>query len=261
VTESDHSRPGASFRPLDQVVLVVERNETNQLVTTRMLSRLGYRAEVASSGRDALLAVTAFAYAAVLMDCQMPEMDGCETTRELRRSERGTGRHLPVIAMSAADADGDREACTEAGMDGYLAKPFGTDALAQVLDRWAPFEPASGEARGLDRERFAALREQSRGDDDLLAAVIRNYLDEGTALLVTLREALAEGDPQTVERAARMLRGASANIGALGVSDACTSLETYARAGSLGTAPQLVDAAAAAFARARGALSAHVSII
>lgn len=240
-------------------MLVVDRNETNQLVTTRMLARLGYRAEIATSGRDALLAVTAFSYAAVLIDCQMPEIDGFETTRELRRSERGTDRHLPVIAMSTADAGADRESCFAAGMDHYLTKPVRTDALAPALDLWAPLEPASAAARALDTDRFAVLREQSCGDGDLLAAVIRNYLDEGTALLVTLREALAEGDPQTVERAARTLKGASAHVGAVGVSDACTSLETFARAGSLGTAPQLVDQAEAAFARARGALSAHVS--
>lgn len=146
VTELDHSRPYASSRRPDRVVLVVDRNETNQLVTTRMLARLGYRAEVASSGRDALLAVTAFAYAAVLMDCQLPEMDGYETTRELRRSER-TGSHLPVIAMSTAAADGDRDTCIEAGMDDFLAKPVRTDALAQVLDLWAPLEPAGDAAR------------------------------------------------------------------------------------------------------------------
>jgi CheY-like chemotaxis protein len=242
-------------------VLVVDRNDTNQLVTTRMLGRLGYRAEVTGSGRDALLAITAFGYAAVLMDCQMPEMDGYETTRELRRSEDGTGRHLPVIAMSTADAGADREACFEAGMDHYLSKPVRTDALAQALDLWTPLEPEAGTARALDTDRFEALRELSCGDGDLLAAVIRTYLDEGSALLVTLREALAEGDPQSVERAARALKGASAHVGALGVSDACKSLETFARAGSLGTAPQLVDQAAAAFARARGALSVHVSTI
>ena len=146
VRESDHSRPCASSGPGDHVVLVVERNETNQLVTTRMLGRLGYRAEVASSGRDALLAVTAFSYAAILIDCQMPEIDGYETTRELRRSER-TGSRTPVIAMSTADTESDRDTCIEAGMDDYLAKPVRTEALAQVLDVWAPLEPASDSAR------------------------------------------------------------------------------------------------------------------
>jgi len=239
VRASDASRPRAPFPNLDPVVvLLVESSDTSRLVATRMLTRLGYRSDVAGTGREALLAMTAFTYAAVLIECQMPEMDGYETTRELRRAERGTGRHLPVIGMSPAARRGDREACLEAGMDDYLTKPVRPAAIAEVLQRWIPAETSPH-----------------------IVAIVREYVDEATALLATLREALAEGDPQAVERAAHTLRNASANIGALGVSDVCATLETLARAGALGTAPQLVNEATTAFARVRDALSTETPAI
>jgi len=190
----------------------------------------------------------------------MPEMDGYETTRRLRRAERGTGRHLPVIAMTAATVHGDRDACLEAGMDGYLTKPLRPEAITEALEPWialrsdAPARPA--ERRALDADRFAALR----SDREHLAAIVREYLDEGAALLVTLREALAEGDPQTVERAACTLKRASAKIGALEVSEVCAMLEALGRAAALGTAPKLVDDATIAFGRVRDALAAETAV-
>ena len=225
--ESDASRPRAPFPTLDPVVvLLVESSEVSRLVATRMLTRLGYRSDVAPNGREALLAMTAFTYAAVLMDCQMPEMDGYETTRELRRAERATGRHVPVIGMSPAAMRGDRAACIEAGMDDYLTKPVRPAAIAEALRRWIPTEPSPH-----------------------IVAIVREYIEEAGALLATLREALAEGDPQAVERAARTLGTASANIGARDVGDVCAELETLARAGAVGTAPQLVDDAQRARSR------------
>jgi CheY-like chemotaxis protein len=242
-------------------VLLVDDNDTSQLVATRMLAKLGYRADVAGSGRDALLAITAFNYAAVLMDCEMPEMDGYETTRRLRRAERGTGRHLPVIAMTAATAHGDREACLEAGMDASLTKPLRPQAIAETLQRFIASEPDAPllpvEPRALDADRFAALR----SDGEHLVAIVREYLEEGAALIVTLREALAEGDPQSVERAARTLKRASAKIGALAVSEVCTMLEALGRAAALGTAPKLVDDATIAFEHVREALVAETAAL
>jgi CheY-like chemotaxis protein len=237
-------------------VLLVEDNDMSRLVATRMLAKLGYRSDVTGSGREALLAITAFNYAAVLMDCDMPEMDGYETTRRLRRAERGTGRHLPVIAMSAA-TQGDREALLDAGMDDHLTKPLRPDAITEALERWISVERIDVEPRALDADRFAALGV----DGEQVVAIVREYLEEGAALLVTLREALAEGDPQTVERAARTLKSASADIGARDVSEVCATLEALGRAAALGTAPKLVDEAAIAFERARAALAGQASAI
>jgi len=115
-------------------ILVVEDNAVNQKVTTLMLARLGYSAEIAPNGKEALRAVSAGRYDAILMDCQMPEMDGYQATREIRRHHAAA--QVPIIAMTAGAMHGHREHCLAAGMDDYLAKPVQPAALADVLDRW-----------------------------------------------------------------------------------------------------------------------------
>ena len=117
-------------------VLVAEDSPVNQIVAVRTLERCGFRAEVASDGREALAALAAARYDAVLMDCQMPGMDGYEATAELRRRERDGGHRTPVIAMTAHAMAGDRERCLAAGMDDYIGKPMRSQALAEVLGRW-----------------------------------------------------------------------------------------------------------------------------
>jgi signal transduction histidine kinase/ActR/RegA family two-component response regulator len=126
-------------RPADPnapIVLVVEDSPVNRLVTVRVLERCGYRVHVVNDGREALDALSTQVYDVVLMDCQMPEVDGYEATRELRLREQGGRRHTPVIAMTAHAMTGDRERCLEAGMDDYLAKPVRSQALVEVLERW-----------------------------------------------------------------------------------------------------------------------------
>jgi two-component system, sensor histidine kinase and response regulator len=117
-------------------VLLVEDNTMNQLVASRIVGKLGYRVEIAENGREAITALAEQPFDAVLMDCQMPEMDGYEATREIRQREAETGAHLPVIAMTAAAMDGDREACLAAGMDDYITKPIRSEDIDQALDRW-----------------------------------------------------------------------------------------------------------------------------
>ena len=117
------------------LVLVVEDSPVNRLVAMHVLERCGYRAHVVNDGREALQALSSQRYDAVLMDCQMPDIDGYEATRELRRREDG-GRRTPVIAMTAHAMIGDRERCLEAGMDDYIAKPVRSQLLAEVLGRW-----------------------------------------------------------------------------------------------------------------------------
>jgi len=117
-----------------QLVLVAEDNPTNQIIAARKLERIGYAAEIVSDGRGALAALRQATYAAVLMDCQMPGMDGFEATREIRRAESGAD-HLPIIAMTASTMPGDREKCMAAGMDDYISKPIRVNELADVLAR------------------------------------------------------------------------------------------------------------------------------
>jgi signal transduction histidine kinase/CheY-like chemotaxis protein len=124
------------------LVLVAEDNAVNQLLAVRLLERCGYRAEVVSDGREALEAIARTSYAAVLMDCQMPEMDGYEATAEIRRRERA-GEHVPVIAMTAHSMSGDRERCLAAGMDDYVSKPIKPTQLSAALGRWISDPPAA----------------------------------------------------------------------------------------------------------------------
>jgi CheY-like chemotaxis protein len=116
-------------------ILVVEDNPVNLKVVIRMLARLGYRADAVGNGVEAIEAVSRVAYAAVLMDCEMPEMDGYEATRQIRQAEPA-GHHLPIIAVTALAQPWDLDRCLAAGMDDYLTKPVRTYALAATLDRW-----------------------------------------------------------------------------------------------------------------------------
>lgn len=146
VAESPKARPASALtpppkpdRPSKGRILVVEDNAVNQLVACEMVAKLGYVAEVASDGAEAISAIASRAYAAVLMDCHMPVMDGFEATRAIRAREKGSD-HLPIIAMTAGAQDEDRERCLAAGMDDYLSKPVGLAALVETLNRWVPGE-------------------------------------------------------------------------------------------------------------------------
>ena len=119
-------------------ILVVEDNLINQKMIIRLLERFGYRADLANNGREALTALSRTRYSVVLMDCQMPEMDGFEATVQIRANDRATGRHTPIIAVTAHDMPGDRERCLSAGMDGYVPKPVKADLLRTTLETWVP---------------------------------------------------------------------------------------------------------------------------
>jgi CheY-like chemotaxis protein len=116
-------------------VLIVEDNAANLKVAMRMVERLGYRADKAGNGVEAVRMLDRMDYDAVLMDCQMPEMDGYEATRQIRRHEK-EGTHTPIIAMTASAMAGDRERCLAAGMDDYISKPIKLHVVAAVLERW-----------------------------------------------------------------------------------------------------------------------------
>ena len=252
-------------------LLLVEDNAMNQLVATKLLAKLGYEVAVAGNGIEALQSMEGAEYDGVLMDCQMPEMDGYAATREIRRRE-GEARHTPVIAMTAAAMQGDREACLAAGMDDYLTKPIRPDALREMLGRWvapdgetssatesAPAEPVD-DAPVLDAERLSMLRDLDDGDGALLASIADEFSAEALRQLASLREALAEGDPQAVERAAHSIKGSSANLGATRLAELAGHLEALGRARALGGAAAVVGDVTVELERVREALATVVAV-
>jgi CheY-like chemotaxis protein len=248
-------------------VLVVEDNAVNQRVAVRMLEKQGYRADAVANGREAVAVLARMPYDLVLMDCQMPEMDGYAATAEIRRREQAGGtRHTPIIAMTANAMAGDDQACLAAGMDAYIPKPITRAHLDAVLAQWhkaaAPAAPgitleAAPGDDVLDSSALTALRDlQGEGEPDVLAAVSADYLRDAPPRLAALHEALARADAEAVQREAHAIKGSSGSLGAVEMARLCVELEGQARAGDLIRAAELVQAIAAAFERVRAHLGA-----
>ncbi len=254
------------------VILVAEDNEVNQVLAIRMLQRRGYRAQAVGDGRQALEALERRRYAAVLMDCQMPEQDGYDATSELRLSERG-GRRTPVIAMTAHALGGDREKCLASGMDDYLAKPLEPEELDRVLRRWAPriMEDSDGQAREasttvdtptdegpLDLDGIERLGAEL-GSIAALRRPVELFATQTPELLTDMRQAIEAGDAEMVRGDAHKLKGGCMTLAATHMAELCRELELQLGAGSLDGATALVDQIEGAFAQAHTALLAEVS--
>jgi signal transduction histidine kinase/DNA-binding response OmpR family regulator len=227
-------------------VLVAEDNVVNRKVVTMMLEREGHSVDVATNGVEAVAAVAKNAYDIVLMDVQMPEMDGLSATMLIReRESRHVGRRrVPVVAMTAHTMKGDRERCLEAGMDGYLAKPVQRETLRETIaELTSPTTAASGEPGAPDgvTER-ARLLERAGGDGALVDELVRLFEDDARRRLAEIREAVAKGDVEAVRRAAHTLKGSVANFTADGAFAAAKDLETAAREGRADDLGRLADA-------------------
>jgi CheY-like chemotaxis protein/anti-sigma regulatory factor (Ser/Thr protein kinase) len=157
-TDAPAGEPGAPAWASPPLVLVVEDSAVNQIVAARSLERCGCCAVVASDGREALAALARRRFDAILMDCQMPVLDGYAATAELRKREARRGAHTPVIAMTAHAMDGDRERCLEAGMDDYISKPMRREELAGLLHRWIPSTASTGNGKGTRPTRARGAR-------------------------------------------------------------------------------------------------------
>jgi CheY-like chemotaxis protein len=265
---------------------VAEDNVVNQKVAAKMLEGLGYQADVVANGLEALEALfSRVPYAAVLMDIQMPEMDGYEAITQIRRREyaaaqrgvtqgpRGV-RRTPVIAMTANAMQGDREKALAAGMDDYVSKPVKPEELGEVLGRWIPqpgteaSAPEDTDGTGapgiatdsLDPSVLASLRQlQEDGEPDLLAELAALFLEDVPNQLEALREALEGDDALSVERIAHTLKGSCGNMGATRMATICAELQDVGHSKELERTPVLVERLEAEFGRVRQALEAEVA--
>src|SRR5262249_18372104 len=223
-------------------VLVAEDHSVNQQVTLKLLERLGCSALIATTGRAAVAACAAGGFDLVLMDCQMPEMDGYEATQRIRASEQGA--RVPIVALTASGLAAERERGLAAGMDDYLTKPVNPSALEAILRKWvdrgtAPAAPPTAAGAALDDGILAELRAFTSAA--FLHETIDLFFASAKKGLAALKDAHARGDMRLLERTAHSLRGSCAIIGARRMMQLAAGIEDQARAGrSEGLADLLV---------------------
>jgi two-component system sensor histidine kinase/response regulator len=249
-------RAATTQRPLGRThrILVAEDNPVNRRLVQVLLQRRGYEPVLVVDGSEAVRAVEGGAFDLVVMDVQMPVMDGFEATATIRVAEQGTGRHIPILALTAHALKGDREACLRAGMDAYVTKPIQAPEFFAAMERLleqqdqqptespeasvpeaaAPSSPDTVRTR-LD---VAATLEQVGDDPALLAELSDLYASEGPRLIGEMRRAIAADDSVALLAAAHSLRGASSNFLGHAVVPMTVALETRAHSGSLGGADE-----------------------
>lgn len=291
LASADNEQPAATLPPLHLRVLLVEDNTVNRMVAEQLLRVFQCEVRNAADGEQALAALREGDVDIVLMDCQMPVLDGYAATRRWRAEEAETGRaRLPIIAMTANAMAGDRERCLQAGMDDYLSKPIARATLHALLQRWVQRSRDVAASRLLDGDTPVARRvlpaEQGSalpGDDsrvgampkpvldrdvlDELHAVIGDaatqivavFLEDAPVMVQQLQLAALNGDEPRLQAVAHSLKSSSANVGALSLSAIAQRIEYEARSGSLQRPAVAVALLVAEFARARVALTGYLA--
>ncbi len=233
--------------PAGHRILVADDNAMNQKVARAMVNALGYECQVVPSGGQALEALEQEGFDLVLMDCNMPGMDGFETTAELRARQATdrNGRRLPIIALTASAMGGTREKCLAAGMDDFLAKPLRPVALRSALALWLPpgERPlAHAPAEAVDGDALAALNTlDPDASDGWVASLIREYLEDGPKRIQAFHEALAHREVDQVVRQLHNLKSNSGTLGAKGLMTLCDELEGLAQDGDLDSVKTRAD--------------------
>jgi PAS domain S-box-containing protein len=229
--------PGA---PEQARILLVEDHPTNQQVALNILDKLGLRADVAADGAEALKALARVPYDLVLMDVQMPIMDGMEATRQIRNAQSAVIDHaVPIIAMTAHAMEGDRDKCLQAGMSDYISKPVSRQVLLRLLQKWLPAQVLPEEPpewktsktygrRIWDREGFL---DRLMGDEDLANEIAMAFLEDVPSQIHALRKDLEQEDIPSIQRRAHTIKGVAANVGADGLREAAFQLEKAAETG------------------------------
>jgi CheY-like chemotaxis protein len=226
----------------------------NLEVAVAILESMGCAVETAVNGRHALDRHANGEYSLIFMDCQMPEMDGFEATAEIRRREALSGRHTPIVALTASVVEDGRRRCLAVGMDDYLAKPFTLEQMSAMLATWLgpPKCPVTREHLSLvtqaaadpdpiDEQVLASLgRLQREGRPDIVQQLIELFFKGAAGLLVDLDNGAATGDAALLYRASHALKSASANLGAIVLSTHCAELGALAKSGTVTDAARLV---------------------
>jgi CheY-like chemotaxis protein/HPt (histidine-containing phosphotransfer) domain-containing protein len=280
--------PSVSAAPISGHVLLVEDNAVNRQVAQRLLTLIGISFELAENGKEAVDALAARPFDAVLMDCQMPVMDGYTATRIARQNEAAQpGKHIAIIAMTANAMAGDREKCLKAGMDDYLSKPLNRALLEQTLRKWlpagartrtaAPIAPAvpvpprpsmavipapmSAHLGSLPSEHVLdteIIRDLVEVMGDEFTDLVRVYLEDTPKSISTLEQAATRGSVEGLIAPSHSLKSTSANLGAMGLAELAKRVEHGARSGTLSAAeaPILVSEIKRSFVRVTNELNA-----
>jgi CheY-like chemotaxis protein len=277
VTPAAEHRPATPDGRLQGRILLAEDNTVNQALARAMLGNLGLTVDIANNGVEALVLAERQEYDLVLMDCRMPVMDGYDATATLREREQGTGKRLPIVALTANAMEDGRQKCLAAGMDDYLAKPYRRDQLETMLRRWlspasdtaadqaqaqAPaVAVASAPTAAINTAFLAQMRElDPTGSMGLVRKVLLAYLESSATLQERLDAALAAGDAEELRRSAHTLKSSSANVGAEALSALYKELEACGRGARLdearGLAPRVGQEYAQAIRELRALLEA-----
>ncbi len=265
ILTSTPSEPDGPVQPADVTtrlhgrVLLVEDNPINQEVAAAMLATLGLQLSLAENGRDAVDLVLKRDFDLVLMDCQMPVMDGYEATAAIRRLATGRGERLPIIALTANAMQGDEQKCLDAGMNGFLAKPFTLAQLQTIVTRWlpadngrqagsaatAPAEPdadaRASPAEAINMRALDALRAiDVTGSKGLVQRVLRIFLETAGESLQRVERAILDGNGALLSQAAHALKSSAANVGAESLSSVYRRLERLGRDGRVDEARALL---------------------
>ena len=230
-------------------ILVVEDNVVNQKVAVGQLRSLGYDADVVGSGAEAIEIIGKQPYDLILLDCQMPDIDGYDVARTIRSMESGKPR-IPIVAMTAHTMPGEREKCIAAGMDDYLAKPVSIQRLSSVLVRWV-----GAREEVVDMEKMAGLQQLAKANPSFMRDITALFREDALLRLHELRDSLDASSADRVARAAHSLKSSSGNIGASRMYSLCATIESTARQGNLEGIADMVEQLATELDRALAALA------
>jgi CheY-like chemotaxis protein/HPt (histidine-containing phosphotransfer) domain-containing protein len=258
------------FAGLTPRILLAEDNVTNQIVTNGILNKLGLAADVVVNGAEAIQVLKSTAYDLVLMDVQMPVMDGFETTRQIRSPNSAVRNHqIPIIAMTAHALKGDRERCLESGMNDYVSKPLSAHDLSEALARWLPkaddkpgvlreiesLLPTSAPPVVFDRD---GMLDRLMNDKNLSHLVVDAFLEDIPGQIETLRRCLNHSDAAGAARQAHLLKGAAANVGGEALRAVAIDLETAGNLGNLSSIAARMDDLDRQFLRLREAMTQEI---